>query len=71
MRDPKRIKPYCDALASIWGAVPDWRLSQLMINAIAAYVNKHGTDTFYMEDQEFLMYLLDYINEVTKNVEDR
>ena len=71
MRDPKRIKPYCDALASIWGAVPDWRLSQLIINAIAAYINEHGNDPFYMEDQEFLMYLLNYVNEVTENGKDR
>ena len=61
MRDPKRIKPYCDALASIWGAVPDWRLSQLMINAINDYTKKYGHDPYYMEDQEFLIYLLDYI----------
>ena len=71
MRNPNRVKPYCDTLTSIWQMVPDWRLSQLMINAIRAYTNEYGHDPFYMEDQEFLMYLLDYINEVTKNVEDR
>ena len=67
MRDPKRIKPYCDTLATIWGMVPDWRLSQLMINAITAYINEHGTKPFYMEDQDFLMYLYDYIRKVTTN----
>ena len=34
MRNPNRIKPYCDTLATIWGMVPDWRLSQLMIKEL-------------------------------------
>jgi len=67
MRDPNRIKPYCDTLATIWGMVPDWRLGQLMINAIEAYKEKYHYDPFYMEDQDFLMYLFNYINEVIKN----
>ena len=67
MRDPNRIKPYCDTLATIWSMVPDWRLSQLMINAIEAYKEKYSYDPFYMEDQDFLMYLFNYISEVTKN----
>ena len=62
MRDPNRIKPYCDTLATIWGIVPDWRLGQLMINAIYAYTNEHGHDPFYIEDEDFLMYLYDFVN---------
>ena len=60
MRDPNRIKPYCDTLATIWGIVPDWRLGQLMINAIYAYTNEHGN--IYIEDEDFLMYLYDFVN---------
>ena len=66
MRDPKRIKPYCDTLATIWGMVPDWRLSQLMVNAINEYVDTHGRDPFYMEDQEFIMFIHDYIQKVVE-----
>lgn len=62
MRNPERIKPYCDTLASIWGMVPDWRLSQLMVNACAAYINEHGRDPFYVEDEEFLNYLFNFIS---------
>ena len=62
MRNPNRIKPYCDTLTSIWQMVPDWRLSQLMINAIDAYTNEHGHDPFYMEDEDFLMYLYNFIS---------
>ena len=64
MRDPKRIHPFCNTLCTIWSVVPDWRLSQLMINAIEAYKEKYGHDPFYMEDQDFLMYLFNYVNEV-------
>lgn len=67
MRNVNRIKPYCDALASIWQCVPDWRLSQLMCNAIGAYINEHGHDPFHMEDEEFIMYLYDYVRKVTEN----
>lgn len=64
MRNLSRIKPFCDTLATIWGLIPDWRLSQLMVNAINDYTKKYGHDPFYMEDQDFLMYLFNYVNEV-------
>ena len=67
MRDSNRIKPYCDALASIWGMVPDWRLGQFMVNVLLAYKAEKGNDPFYVEDEDFLMYLFNYISEVTKN----
>ena len=67
MRDPSRIKPYCDTLATIWGMVPDWRLSQFMVNALLAYRAEKGTDPFYVEDEDFLMYLFNYISEITKS----
>lgn len=62
MRNPNRIKPYCDTLATIWGMVPDWRLGQLMVNACLAYKNEHGNDPFYVEDEDFLMYLYNFIS---------
>ena len=64
MRDQKRIKPYCDTLATIWGVVPDWRLGQLMVNVLHAYKTEHGADPFYIEDEEFLMYLYDYVGRI-------
>ena len=63
MRNPKRIKPYCDALASIWGAVPDWRLGQFMWNIIR-YYEEQGKDPFYMEDEEFLAGMITFLNEM-------
>lgn len=66
MRDPNRIKDYCDGLATIWGLVPDWRLSQLMMNAIHSYTEEKGHDPFYTEDEEFLGYLFNYAVKVTE-----
>ena len=66
MRDPNRIKPYCDTLATIWGMVPDWRLGQLMVNIITAYANKHNDiDPFYVEDADFMKFVKEFIKETT------
>lgn len=65
MRNPNRIKPYCDALASLWQIVPDWRLSQLMNNLMIAWQNEKGSSAFYAEDEEFLAFALEYLNEIT------
>ena len=64
MRNSNRIKPYCDTLAAIWSMVPDWRLSQLMKNALNEWVNQHGTDPFYAEDEEFIYFLFEYITKI-------
>jgi hypothetical protein len=34
MRDPARIDPLLDLIREVWTANPDWRLSQLVVNAI-------------------------------------
>jgi len=64
MRDPNRIDYYCDELANLWHKVPDWRLSQLMKNALNAWVDQHGTDPFYVEDEDFLGFLFEYITKI-------
>lgn len=61
MRNPDRIDQFGDELKTIWHQVPDWRFSQLMINAMGNYVQEHGCDPFYVEDEKFLAYLSDYV----------
>lgn len=52
MRDPKRIKRFCDNLAEIWESqCPDWRFSQLVVNACRA---NDISDPFYVEDEDML-----------------
>ena len=65
MRDPNRIDKFCDELNRLWHQIPDWRFGQLMINAIEAHKEKYSYDSFYMEDDEFIKYLYDYIRSVT------
>lgn len=67
MRDPKRIKPYCDAFATLWQIVPDLRLAQLMYTLINAWEVRCGSSAFYAEDEEFLAFALRYLNEITES----
>lgn len=62
MRDPNRINWICDTIKDIWHRVPDWRLGQLMCNAMRTYEATHnGADPFYVEDIDFMNFLNDYI----------
>ncbi len=67
MRNPKRIKPYCDALATLWQTVPDLRLAQFMYILMEAWKVRHDSSAFYAEDEEFLAFALQYLNEITKS----
>ena len=60
MRDPNRIKPFCDKLAALWREVPDWRFGQLMSNLLGAYVSETKRDIFFPEDDELMKYFEDY-----------
>lgn len=64
MRDRSRLYPYSNRLAAAWSKVPDWRLSQLMCN----FFRYLGRDPFYMEDEEFMSELENFIKEVTAGV---
>ena len=51
MRDPKRIRKFCNQLATIWETqCPDWRFGQLIVNIC----RDQGNDPFYTEDDEML-----------------
>ena len=58
MRYAGRIKIICEKLENIWQELPDWRLSQLMNNVLAS------KDCFYMEDDEFIDYIKNYIKNI-------
>jgi uncharacterized protein YihD (DUF1040 family) len=51
MRDPKRIARIVELLSEVWTKVPDWRLTQLVVNASDT---RHDCGpVFYLEDDEF------------------
>lgn len=52
MRDPKRIKAFCDQLAEIWEQqCPDWRFNQLVENVYRA---NDIYAPFFMEDDAMM-----------------
>lgn len=53
MRNPNRIKPFCDLLATKWEeAFPDWRFGQLMSNFLGWAWEQKNCDIFFIEDDE-------------------
>ena len=60
MRDPKRIREFCNRLAACWECVPDWRFGQLISNVLGKYVSKTGRDIFFPEDKEIIEFFEEY-----------
>ena len=61
MREPSRINIFCGRLANLWQQVPDWRFGQLICNAFAVIKDDCP---FYLEDEEMIEYLENYIKKV-------
>lgn len=61
MRDPDRIKHFCDEFAELWSRYPDLRFGQIFSN-IERYVQmEHGKDIFYMEDAELMEVIINQL----------
>ena len=54
MRNPDRIKPFCDEFAELWAKWPDLRFGQIMCNIIKYIKMEYGKDTFYIEKEELM-----------------
>jgi hypothetical protein len=54
VRDPDRIDPLIETLRARWKEHPDWRLGQLIANAVRAETGRVNCDPFYIEDDEML-----------------
>lgn len=56
MRDPKRIREFCNNFADIWESqCPDWRFGQLMVNVLTF-------DPFYLEDDKMIEVFQKYFH---------
>ena len=63
MRDKKRIRKFCDELATIWeDNCPDWRFGQLMCNVLGDMAG-NGRDPFFPEEDEMMKYFNKFFNE--------
>lgn len=52
-RDPKRIRKFCNQLASAWETVPDLRFGQLIENVFDMMAHE-GRDPFFPEEDEIM-----------------
>lgn len=64
MRDSKRIRKFCNMLATAWEVLPDWRFGQLLFN-IFVQIKSEGKDPFYVEDDAMIKYIEEYIENYT------
>lgn len=64
MRDPERIKIFCNELADIWETkCPDWRFGQLVGNVFRA--SNH--DPFFVEEDEMMKMIKEYFHVENRN----
>lgn len=60
MRNPERIKEFCNELAEIWETnVPQWRFGQLICNVFGEMASD-GRDPFFPEEDEMINYFKNY-----------
>lgn len=64
MRNPKRIRKFCNRLATAWELVPDLRFGQLLFN-IFVQIKNEGKDPFYLEDDSMIKRIEQYIENHT------
>ena len=63
MRDKKRIKKFCDELATIWeNECPDFRFGQMICNIFNDMVTSEKRDPFFPEEDEMISYIKNYFN---------
>lgn len=64
MRDIRRIREFCNRLATAWELLPDWRFGQLIMN-IFGQMKSEGKDPFFPEDESMIEYIEQYIEKYT------
>lgn len=63
MRDKKRIKKFCDELATIWeNKCPDFRFGQMICNIFNDMAVSKRRDPFFPEEDEMINYIKNYFN---------
>lgn len=64
MRDANRLYNFYNKIRENHMKLPDWRFGQFILNFISWYYNKYKTDIFYIEDDDILLTIEDFINEI-------
>lgn len=67
MRDPNRLYNFYAEIQKIHiEKFPDWRFGQLFYNFFH-YLNAKGRDPFYLEENELIKALNEYVLEIYQN----
>jgi hypothetical protein len=53
-RDPKRIRKFCNQLATEWEKNPDLRFGQFIMNVLGKVGADTKRDVFFIEDDEMM-----------------
>jgi uncharacterized protein YihD (DUF1040 family) len=53
-RDPKRIRKFCNQLATEWEKNPDLRFGQFIMNVLGRVGKDTKRDVFFIEDDEMM-----------------
>ena len=62
MRDINRLNSFYDILRDLHKeCFPDWRFGQLMLNFLGWIQHNKGRDPFYIEENEMLALLKEYV----------
>jgi hypothetical protein len=62
VRNPNRIDPMLETIGFVWKKFPDFRLGQLIVNAVRTQLNE-GADLFNVEDGTLEMAICSFIAE--------
>ena len=59
MRDPKRIRAFCNRLAAAWETTPDMRFGQIM-HCVETEIKSNDCDPFYLEEGDMINRIEDF-----------
>ena len=62
LRDPDRIKPFCEIFSELWLKYPDLRFGQIISNLSTYAMSKYNKDIFYLEEFEILVILTEMLD---------
>lgn len=65
MRDIDRLDNFYNNLKELHKQLPDWRFGQFIMNFFSWYYQKYKRDCFYIEEDEMLKYIKEFINDIT------
>lgn len=65
MRNPDRLDTFYNKLKGEHkNNIPDWRFGQFMMNFIFWHQIHHKSDIFYLEEDDLMMRIKEYISEL-------